>query len=131
MDERAEYPPPVVVPMKTKRGLNDREHFMARYRRTTAEKRIVLGMLKGTTRPTLPCTVTLVRLAPGGSGLDDDNLVGALKTTRDAVAKWLRVDDRYAQTVRYRYSQGHAPAWAVRIIFGEPGPGQQLALEVG
>jgi hypothetical protein len=129
MDERA-YPPPVVVPMKTKRGLNDREHFMARYQRTKAEKRIVAGMLKATRRPPLPCTVTLVRLAPGGSGLDDDNLVGAIKTTRDAVAKWLHVDDKHAQIVRYRYSQGHAPAWAVRIIFGEPGPGQQLQIEV-
>jgi hypothetical protein len=130
MDERA-YPPAVVVPMKTKRGLNDREHFMARYRRTKAEHRQVAFALRQVARPSLPCTVTLVRLTPGGSGLDDDNLVGALKSTRDAVARWLRVDDSQAQIVRYRYSQGHAPAWAVRIIFGEPGPGMQLALEVG
>lgn len=93
--------------------MNVREHPMARHRRVKAEKEAVAWMLMGKTKPALPCAVTLTRLAPS-NGLDDDNLTGALKGVRDAVAAWLGVDDRDRATVRYAYEQQRAP-WGVRI----------------
>ena len=71
-----------------------------------------------------PCTVTLTRVAPS-SGLDDDNLAGALKGVRDEVAKWLRVDDRDRATVlRVRAA---ARPWGVRIEFGPPASGRSCS----
>lgn len=49
---------------------------------------------------------------------------------RDEVAAWLGVNDRDRMTVRYRYAQSRGP-WSVRIQFGEPVAGAQLALEIG
>lgn len=99
--------------LRTVPGMNVREHPMARHRRVKAEKEAVAWMLMGKTKPALPCAVTLTRLAPS-NGLDDDNLTGALKGVRDAVAAWLGVDDRDRATVRYAYEQQRAP-WGVRI----------------
>ncbi len=105
----------IVVPLKTKRGMNDREHPMVRHRRVKHEKEIVGWALKGKFKPQLPCICLLTRLAPSG-GLDDDNLAGALKSTRDAVADWLQVDDKDSERVRYEYSQHRGP-WGVRVSF--------------
>jgi len=38
-----------------------------------------------------PITITLTRIAR--RRFDDDNLVGAMKATRDGVADWLHIDD--------------------------------------
>jgi hypothetical protein len=70
-------------------------------------------MLKTLAKPSLPLIVTLTRVAPS-NGLDDDNLAGALKGVRDAVAEWLGVDDRDRATVRYEYEQRRGP-WGVEI----------------
>lgn len=69
------------------------------------------------TRPALPCTVLLTRVAPG-NGLDDDNLSGSLKAIRDQVAHWLRVDDR-DPLVKWTYAQrrGTRGEWAVEVEF--------------
>lgn len=102
--------------LRTERGQNAREHYMTRFRRVQAEKERVGWELKRLTeRPPLPCVVTLTRLAPS-SGLDDDNLVGSLKSVRDAVADWLGVDDKDRATVRYQYEQQRGP-WAVGVDF--------------
>jgi hypothetical protein len=95
------------------RGLNDREGHWARARRVKAEHHTVAWSLATRTRPSLPCVIRITRLAPG-NGLDDDNLQGACKAVRDAVAKWIGVDDREVGAVRYEYAQARAP-WAVRI----------------
>ena len=99
--------------LRTERGLNTREHWAARASRVRNEKEAVAWVLAAKHKPALPCVVTLTRLAPS-SGLDDDNLAGALKSVRDAVAAWLGVDDRDRATVRYQYEQQRAP-WGVRI----------------
>jgi hypothetical protein len=83
-------------------------------------------LLRGTSKPSVPCTVLLTRVAPS-AGLDDDNLSGALKGVRDEVAKWLGVDDRHRTQVRYRYAQARG-TWGVRIEFGPPPKGSQLTL---
>jgi fatty acid-binding protein DegV len=69
------------------------------------------------TRPALPCTVTMTRVAPS-EGLDDDNLRSALKAVRDQIAAWLGVDDR-DPLVRWAYDQkrGAARDYAVEVAF--------------
>lgn len=115
--------PGLVVALRVGRGQNDREHHFARHKRVKREKETVgweLQRYAGKFRkPPIPCSVLLTRLGPS-PGLDDDNLVGSLKSTRDAIADWLGVNDRDRMTVRYLYSQAWAPVWGVRIEFGEP-----------
>lgn len=102
--------------LRTVPGMNVREHHMARHRRVKREKEAVAWCLAAKHKPALPCVVTLTRMAPS-NGLDDDNLTGALKGARDAVAAWLGVDDKDTATVRYVYAQQRAP-WGVGIEFG-------------
>jgi hypothetical protein len=42
-------------------------------------------------KPTLPAVVTMTRCSVGTC--DDDGAVGAMKSVRDEIAKWLGVDD--------------------------------------
>lgn len=105
------------VEIRTVPGLNAREHWRTRARRVKAERAATAWMLKPATRPQLPCTVLLTRVAPS-AGVDDDNLSGALKAVRDQVAEWLGVDDKRSDLVRYVYAQRRGP-WAVEIEFGQ------------
>jgi hypothetical protein len=91
----------VTLPLKTVSVLNGSQGFsrgaaMAAARRRKDQRSLaahVVGMHLHACRVTLPVVVTLVRLAPS-SGLDDDNIRGALKSVRDGVADALGVDDR-------------------------------------
>lgn len=67
--------------------------------------------------------VRLVRLAPGL--LDDDNLRGALKAVRDAVAAWIGIDDRNP-IASWAYDQTRAPqhVYRVRIEVEDLAPGE-------
>ena len=106
----------IFVPIQTSRGLNAREHHMARARRVKRERQAVAWALSVESRPALPCEVVLTRIAPS-NGLDPgDNLNGALKAVRDQIAEWLGVDDKDESRVRYRYAQERG-AWGVRIEF--------------
>jgi hypothetical protein len=116
----------IVVPIRTVPGMNVREAWHTRSRRVKRERAATGWLLTQAVRPALPCSVLLTRVAPSG-GLDDDNLPGALKGVRDAVAEWIGVDDRHSTRVRYRYAQCRGP-WAVRIEFGPPVSGAQLEL---
>lgn len=86
---------------------NPREHHMARSRRVKAERLATLWALAATRtpKPELPCTVVLTRIA--ARDFDDDNLAGAFKGVRDAVADWLGVNDRRIDLVAWEYRQGH------------------------
>jgi hypothetical protein len=121
-----DFGPGLMVPMQTGRGMNNREHYGQRTRRVKAEREVIAWELTKCQRPPIPCSVLLTRVAPS-RGLDDDNLAGALKSIRDEVAAWLRVDDADRNTVRYRYAQARGP-WAVRIQFGPPVKGSQGVL---
>lgn len=108
----------ILVPIRTGRGGNEREHWRARHRRVKTERAAIgwqLYALPDSDRPATPCVVTLTRVAPS-NGLDDDNLVGALKAVRDQVAEWLVVDDKLTAIVRYEYRQKRGP-WGVEITF--------------
>lgn len=97
----------------TRGGMNAREHHFARSRRVKSERETVGWYLRARVKPGVPCIVTLTRIAPS-SGLDDDNLASAMKSTRDAFAEWIGVDDKHREIVRYRYEQERGK-WAVRI----------------
>ena len=84
---------------------NRRDHWAAVGRR---ERGYVSQLDAATRRVTVadwvfPVTVTFHRV--GVRLLDDDNLSGAYKKLRDAVAKWLGVDDGDTARVRWAYTQ--------------------------
>lgn len=107
------------IPIRLGRGLNDREHPMAKHRRVKSEKEVVGWTIKTAPKPALPCTVLLTRHAPG-RGLDSDNLQGSLKATRDAVAAWLGIDDANEEKAKYEYSQQrNAGTWGLTIEIKE------------
>ncbi len=82
---------------------NRREHWGARARRTRYERAAVTHALDGFMPPPLPVVVVLTRIA-GGRPLDGDNLQGACKAVRDAVAACLGCDDADPR-VTWCYSQ--------------------------
>ncbi len=82
----------VTVPIALPAITNRREHHFTRARRVRREIAAVLEALRGKTPPTLPVTVAIRR--SGWMLQDNDNLVSACKSVRDAIANWLGVDDR-------------------------------------
>jgi copper chaperone CopZ len=61
----------------------------------------------------MPCVVTLTRVSPGR--LDSDGVVGSMKFVRDAVARWIGVDDKHDDIVAYQYAQEHGKEYGVRV----------------
>lgn len=119
----------ILIPIRTERGQNAREHWRVRAKRVKREREDTAWFLRGKAKPSIPCTVLLTRCAPS-NGLDDDNLAGALKSVRDEISVWLGVDDKLRDVVRYTYAQERTGRgdWGVRIEFGEPVRGAQLQL---
>lgn len=105
----------ILVPIRTGRGQNDRGHWRTKHRSTKNQGTAVAWVLTRATKPAVPCSVLLTRVAPS-NGLDSDNLVGSMKAIRDAIASWLGIDDKHAHLVRYRYDQRRGP-WGVEIRF--------------
>lgn len=104
----------IVIPgLRTKGGMNSREHWSARAKRVRKERYAVWLFTQACKKPEPPLRVTLTRVAPS-SGVDDDNLASALKSVRDQIADWLGVDDKHRDIVRYEYDQRRGP-WAVEI----------------
>ena len=97
----------VTIPLRTV-GNNGREHWRVKAKRVANEKRVV-GKALAHFKQSVAHTVKLpavVRLTRGSCGvLDDDNLRGALKGVRDAVASALGVDDGNVTLVLYQYAQ--------------------------
>lgn len=103
----------VRIPMKTVSALNAREHWRARARRVKGERVTVAWNLAQYARPSLPCVVTLTRVAPS-NGLDSDNLLSSMKGARDQIAEWLGVDDRDPLVVwQYAQTRGKPREYAV------------------
>lgn len=105
--------PEVVIPIRLGRGGNDRKHWRAADRQKKGEKAWTAWMLFTQEKPSMPCIVTITRIAPS-NGVDDDNLAGSCKYVRDEIARWLGVDDKKSDVVRYQYRQERGP-WSVRI----------------
>jgi len=99
------------VPIKTASTSNLREHWAAKHKRTDAQKAATRRRCpQWTAAPML--YVRLTRVSP--RALDDDNLRGALKSVRDAIASWLRVDDR-SPLVGWLYEQQKGSEPLVRV----------------
>lgn len=106
----------VWIPMELPSASNLREHHMVRHARVKAQREAVgwkmLAALREEPQP-LPVTVTLTRV--GVRRLDDDNLRGACKAPRDAIAKALGVDDA-DERVTWEYAQEtHREARGLKI----------------
>ncbi len=115
----------ISIPLKTA-GSNAREMWQQRTSRVKKERKATAWMLATATKPAVPCSVLLTRVAPS-AGLDDDNVRAALKGVRDQIAEWLGVNDRDNLQVRYRYAQKRGP-WQVLVEFGPPVSGAQETL---
>ena len=125
----------VTLPIQTKSLLNVRWHWAKKAKLAAQQRGIVLIALRTRLEPlrlseVVPRTkarrrggsvpamalleVHLTRIAP--RELDDDNLRGALKSTRDGVADALGIDDRDPR-VRWGYGQerGNVREYAVRV----------------
>ena len=108
----------LTIPIRTKTGLNSREHPLARKRRVQQERAMTALMLRGHLRPDggFPVVVELTRISPRLA--DGDNAIGGCKALRDEVAAWLGVDDGDAERVRWFYRQERGP-FAVRVTIHE------------
>lgn len=106
----------VRIPIRTVSGLNVREHWSVRSRRAKVERSAVGWAMRCTVRLPVPCIVTITR--EGKGQLDGDNLQGAGKHVRDAVADWLGVNDNDPR-VTWQYEQTKAKQYAVLITIRE------------
>lgn len=88
----------VSVELETRAETNKHEHWRARSERSAEANAVVFDALALVADRIDPRPGLLVRLTrvvgDKREQLDDDNTVGALKHCRDAVARWLGVDDR-------------------------------------
>lgn len=113
----------VCVPLRLGAGLNGREHWRARSTRVKRERAVTDAVLRSRDVArerlagcvALPGPVRIVRVSPG-NGMDDDNVAGACKAVRDAIAKWAGVDDGDPRW-DWRYGQRRGE-WSVEIRFG-------------
>jgi hypothetical protein len=98
---------------------NCREHWRAKSKRTKGQrhyaKMTLLAILNmGQWQATqFPIIVTLTRI--GKRMLDDDNLAGAFKATRDGIADALQVNDGDTAKVQWKYAQTIGKAYGVVI----------------
>lgn len=99
---------------------NAREHWTASASRAAAQRATVVVALARVAPVPVPCVVTIHRTGPGL--LDTDNLQGAAKHVRDAVAQHLGVDDGACAPVTWVVTQERSRGYAVRIVIA-PGGG--------
>lgn len=113
----------ISYPLKTVSESNRREHWAPRAKRVKAHRLAAFAHVTRSLLCPLPIVVTLTRVAP--RELDDDNLRGCLKATRDGVADAFGVTDRDPR-VTWVYGQRRGPprAYAVEIDVRPAGDGQ-------
>lgn len=117
----------VVVPVKTVSEANraTHEHWRVRHKRSLAQKSVTtLAMMADNqtgshARPLswmLPLHIHMTRLAPRRIR-DSDNAAGSCKYVRDAVAKFLGVDDGDETKVTWSNWQEPSKTYGVRVEF--------------
>ena len=108
--------------LQTKSELNQREHWATKARRVKMQRGVVTmalrqyGHVLDELRTAPMVRVLLVRMSP--RKLDDDNLRGAMKAVRDAVAAWVGIDDG-SERYEWCYDQRKG-ALGVQIFIGLP-----------
>ena len=104
----------IEIPLRTVSEANARDHWSKKARRVKHHRSTARLLTQQAARATaLPVDVTLTRIAPS-SGLDDDNLAGALKSVRDGIADAFGVDDRDPRIV-WRCAQGRGKQYWVEV----------------
>jgi len=106
---------------------NAHEHYRVRVARVREQHRVVSLVIGARRAPPLPLAVTIVRVAP--HALDTDNLQGSGKHVRDALAKWIGVDDRDPRVVWHVGAE--KGAYATRIVVRHVGPATVCAVVRG
>ena len=102
----------VTLPIKIVSVLNEREHHMARYRRTKAHRKASFMVPKPRK---LPCIITLTRIAPRKMDAHD-NLRAGFKALVDGIAERIGVDDRDPRIEwRYKQERGEPKQYAARV----------------
>jgi hypothetical protein len=83
---------------------NLRQHHMVRHRRVKAQHEAVQWALVKHKPPKSASNITVTLTRVGIRKLDDDNLAGGFKAVRDAVARWIGIDDG-SPIYRWVYNQ--------------------------
>lgn len=94
------------APIKTISEANQREHWSVKNKRKNLQQLEMLAALQNNLtgkKLSPPYVVKLIRIAP--KALDTDNLAGAFKHVRDAIARKLGVDDGDTEKVTWIYDQ--------------------------
>jgi hypothetical protein len=116
----SEFLDELYIPLRIHSEANLREHWRTRVKRKKEMKRAVIFMWRNAQIRNIkpPVVIKLVRQAP--RRLDDDNLVAAFKTIRDAVADLIipglapgRADDK--EGLQFSYEQEKSKKYGVRI----------------
>lgn len=84
----------VFLPITVISEANQREHHMEKHGRKVAQQQAFNAewmLLAGRVQISAPCTIKLTRI--GSRALDTDNLAGAFKHVRDAIAAMIGIDD--------------------------------------
>jgi len=104
----------VTIPIKTVSEANQRCHWAVKAKRAKSQRDAASWAIGWQVTHPLPCTVTMIRIAP--RSLDDDNLRGALKAARDGIADRLGVKDNDPR-VKWEYGQrsGAPKQYAVEV----------------
>ena len=110
---------------------NSHAHFRERQKRAKAQNTLVDLVMRTRARVAPPCEVRITRIAP--QGLDSDNLAGSAKHVRDALARWIGVDDRNPEvTWHVGQAKGKPREYGVRITvraFTRDRPGARVSTE--
>jgi hypothetical protein len=102
----------LLVPVHTRSEANRSRHeaWFTTKKHVDSQHLLVSSALRSRTLRcpyTPPLLVTLTRISFGH--IDSDNVWGALKHVRDAVAKWLGIDDRRDDLVEYQCKRERGP----------------------
>lgn len=108
------------IPVRIKSECNTHTHWRDRYSRAKKQKAsVIIHWLKATPKVEMPCSIKLVRRSP--RKLDDDNLRGAFKAIRDAIADLIvpgLAPGRADEQINWHYDQvkdkGHSVDVEVR-----------------
>ncbi len=100
---------------------NVKEFWAKRYKRSSHQKRTILSILaQNKLSISVPCKVCMIRLSP--RSLDSDNLQGAFKYIRDAIADYIIPGLRPGQAdsnleIEWEYAQQKSKKKGIKLIF--------------
>lgn len=111
------------IPVKVKSEANLREHHMAKYRRSKAQKNAAYLMTvteaKPYREPKTEITVAMVRVYGNrGKRMDSDNLARSMKACRDGIANGLCIDDG-SELIDWQYAQRKGTEDKVEVLIAE------------